>query len=412
VILPPRSARAERPAPRPRGTHARVTRPRWGRRIAASLAVLLVIAGGGTLVALESLKRNIRTVDLTPMLGDRPSPASVNPDGGQPVTILVMGSDSRAGDNGFVGGEVQPPKSDTTLMVHLSADRSRAIAVSIPRDSLVEIPDCQDAATTRLVPASRRMFNNAFETGGPGCTLRTVEGLTGVRIDHWVVVDFNGFKSVVDALGTVPICLAEPVNDTKHNIHLPAGRSEVDGRTALSYVRERYKLGDGGDLGRIERQQAFLASVLQKATSAGTLANPARMYAVLHAVTSSLVMNPELASLPRLIAFGQDVQRIGLKKIRFVTVPTGPAPGDPNRLVWADRAEALWMALREDRPLIDSRASSEPSTGPSPSPGRTAWPRPSGSGTDEPAPTTSPGPTGVILDGVRIRTADADICPS
>jgi LCP family protein required for cell wall assembly len=381
-----------------------------------SLAVVVALAGGGTFVALESLQRNIRTVDLTPMLGDRPSAAPVNPDGGRPVTILVMGSDSRAGDNGFVGGEVQPPKSDSTLVVHLSADRSRAIAVSIPRDSLVEIPDCRDSVTETTVPGSRRMFNNAFETGGPACTLRTVEHLTGVRIDHWVVVDFNGFTKVVDALGTVPICLDQPVNDTKHNIHLPAGRSEVDGKTALAYVRERYELGDGGDLGRIQRQQAFISSVLQKATSAGTLANPAKTYAVLEAVTSSLVMNPELASLPRLAAFGQDVQRIGLHKIRFVTVPTGPAPDDPNRLIWTDQAEALWTAVRDDRPVLDreaaggssassSRSGSTKGSGTVSSPGR------SGSA-EEPSPTASPSPAGVVLDRVPIRSADTDICPS
>ena len=289
-------------------------------------------------------------------------------------------------------------------MVHLAADRSWATAVSIPRDSVVEMPDCIDPQTGRTTPGSRRIFNDAFTTGGPACTLKTVESLTGVRIDDWVVVDFTGFTEVVDALGTVPICLSEPVNDTKHNIYLPAGRSEVDGQTALAYVRERYTLGDGSDLGRIERQQAFLSSVLQKATSAGTLVNPARTYAFLDAVTRSLLMNPELSSLTRLVAFAQDVQHVGLRNIQFITVPNGPDPNDINRLVWIDPAGELWTALRQDRPIdlgtgrrhrshavrLARARTSDPRRG------RLAWP--------------SPSPSQVVLDGVQGRSADTDIC--
>jgi LCP family protein required for cell wall assembly len=373
----------------------------WGRRILAALGILVLVAGGGSLVALKVLQGNIRTVDLTPMLGtDRPSAAPANPDGGRAITILVMGSDSRDGANGFIGGKEDGARSDTTLVVHLAADRTWAAAVSIPRDSVVEVPDCLDPTTQLIAAGSRRMFNDAFTTGGPACTLKTVESLTGLRIDHWVVVDFNGFKNVVDALGTVPICLAEPVDDPKHGIHLPAGRSEVNGTAALAYVRERYKIGDGSDLGRIDRQQAFLSSVLQKATSAGTLANPARTYSFLDAVTKSLVMNPELASLSRLAAFAQDIQKVGLKKIRFVTVPNGPDPADANRLVWIDSAETLWTALREDRP-IDTRK-------PRATPARSTPAASSSAGT----PSSSPSPSGVVLSGVTVRTADADICPA
>ncbi|MBK7624335.1 MAG: LCP family protein [Kineosporiaceae bacterium] len=402
--------RASHDVPARRGSHAAPSRPRWARRILAGVGVLVLLIGGGTVVAATVLKRNITTVDLTPALGtDRPSAAPIDPDGGRAVNFLVMGSDSRAGDNGFVGGAIDAPKSDTTLLVHLAADRSRAVAVSIPRDSLVDVPSCTDPVTRQTTPGSRRMFNNAFETGGPACTLRTVESLTGIRIDHWVVVEFNGFKNVVDALGTVPICLAQPVNDDQHNIHLPAGRSEVDGETALKYVRERYEIGDGSDLGRIDRQQAFIASVLQKATSTGTLSNPAKTYAVLRAVTGALTMNPELSSLTRLAGFAQAIQHVGLKKIRFLTVPTGPAPDDVNRLVWTDQAEQVWTALREDRPLetaADRDTDQDGTPSPTRSPSRGATP-----GTSSGA-SASPSPSGVVLDGVKVRSADADICPS
>lgn len=372
-----------------------------------AFTVLVLVAGGGTLVALTVLQGNIRTADLTPMLGgDRPSEAPVNPDGGRPVTILVMGSDSREGSNAFIGGTTETgAKSDTTLVVHLAADRGWATAVSIPRDSVVEVPDCLDPDTGEVHPGSRRIFNDAFTTGGPACTIKTVESLTGVRIDHWAVVDFSGFTQVVDALGTVEICLSEPVDDTEHNIHLPAGRSDVDGETALSYVRERYTLGDGSDLGRIERQQAFLSSVLQKATSAGTLANPARTYAFLDAVTRSLVMNPELSSLTRLGAFAQDVQHVGLENIQFITVPNGPDPDDPNRLVWTDQSVDLWTALRQDRP-IDLASDEEPGGTTTPEPQAA----PSGSASPGTGDLPSPSPSEVVIDGAAGRSADTDIC--
>ena len=369
-------------------------------------------------MALTVLQSNIRTADLTPMLGaDRPSLAPVNPDGGRPVNVLVMGSDSREGENGFIGGGTEAgAKSDTTLVVHLAADRSWASAVSIPRDSVVEVPDCIDPATGAVSPGSRRIFNDAFTTGGPACTLKTVESLTGVRIDDWVVVDFAGFTDVVDALGTVPICLSEPVNDTKHNIHLPAGRSDVDGQTALAYVRERYTLGDGGDLGRIQRQQAFLSSVLQKATSAGTLANPARTYAFLDAVTRSLLMNPELSSLTRLgrarpgraarrpeehpvphraqRSGSQRRQPAGLGRSGRRAVD-GPAPRPPHR-------PGLRRRGRDAVPLAAS-PSPEPSPSPAPSSSPHRPPRPH-------RPPSPSAPSQVVLDGVQWRSADTDIC--
>ncbi len=394
--------------PARRGSHAAPVRPHWARRILTAIGVVVLLVGGGTLVALKVLQGNIRTQDLTPMLGsDRPSQAPVNPDGGRPITVLVMGSDSREGENSFIGGGTETgAKSDTTLVVHLAADRSWASAVSIPRDSIVEVPDCTDPSTGAVEAGSRRIFNDAFTTGGPACTIKTVEELTGLRIDHWVVVDFTGFTKVVDALGTVPICLAEPVNDTKHNIHLPAGRSEVDGTTALSYVRERYTLGDGGDLGRIDRQQAFLSSVLQKATSAGTLANPARTYAFLDAVTSSLTMDPDLASLPRLAAFAQDVREVGLQHIQFITVPNGPDPNDINRLVWTDQAADLWTALAQDRRVDLAGADDGASSSPTP----TTPASPSEGPSPGPSVAPSPTPSGVVIDGASGRSADTDIC--
>jgi LCP family protein required for cell wall assembly len=357
------------PAKRRRRRHRVLIRTAW------TLAGLLVLTGAVGVAAALKLKGNIQAVDVTRNLGtDRPTAAPSDPAGDRPLNVLVLGSDSREGANGFVGGKVDEGRSDTTLVLHLSADRSRALAVSIPRDSVVTMPTCVDR-TGGTSPAAERQFNDAYTIGGVACTQRTVEQLTGLRIDHYVVVDFAGFKDMVDALGTVPICLPKPVNDTRHHITLPAGRSRVNGTQALAYVRERYALGDGGDLGRIDRQQAFLASVLQEAISAGTLTNPPRLYAFLSAATRSVTMDPALAGFGALTSLAKQVADIGLGHIQFVTVPNEPYEPDPNRLQWAASARQLWRAIRLDAPVsFGPRAGGTATGGGSPSGGSTAAP--------------------------------------
>jgi anionic cell wall polymer biosynthesis LytR-Cps2A-Psr (LCP) family protein len=166
-----------------------------------------------------------------------------------------------------------------------------------------------------------------------------------------VVVDFNGFKHMVDALGGVPVCVPEEVNDTIGNIHLPAGSYEVKGQQALNYVRLRHGLSENGDIGRMKRQQAFLASMANKAISAGTLANPVRLYNFLDAATKSLTTDPGLDNLRDLAGLAKQLKDIGLDNIQFLTVPFESYEPDPNRLVWAPEAEQLWDKLRHDEPL-------------------------------------------------------------
>jgi len=370
--------------------HGPVRRPRrlliWG---AWSVAGLVAVGGALAATAVWRLQSNIHTLDVTRQLGtNRPAVAPADAQGARPLNVLVLGSDSRDGANSFVGGKKDEGRSDTTLVLHLSADRTRAVAVSIPRDSMVTMPSCTDRAGVEH-PGGERQFNDAYTIGGVGCTQRTVEQLTGLRIDHYVVVDFAGFRDMVDALGSVTVCLPKAVNDTRHHITLPAGRSRVDGVQALEYVRERYALGDGGDLGRIDRQQAFISSVLQEATSAGTLTDPPRLYSFLSAATRSVTMDPDLAHLSSLTSLAQDVTGIGLHRIQFVTVPNEPWTADPNRLQWSSAARGLWRALRQDSP-VTFRSPDEPA--PTPTPDASA----------------SPGtPGGVAPASVRVRVINA-----
>jgi LCP family protein required for cell wall assembly len=229
------------------------------------------------------------------------------------------------------------------------------------------------------------MFNDAFAVGGPLCTVKTVEHLTDVRIDHFVVVDFNGFKKVVDALGGVQVCVPHEVNDTTGHIYLPAGTYNVKGERALDYVRVRHDLGvPNGDIGRLKRQQAFLASMTNKAISAGTLANPVRLYNFLDAATKSLTTDPGLASLSKLAGLAKSLKGIGLQHNQFLTVPFQEYAPDPNRLQWAPQAKKLWSRIRNDEPVGKKfgqvttaaqhagKPSKKKSSSPSPSPSRTA----------------------------------------
>jgi LCP family protein required for cell wall assembly len=320
--------------------------------VAAAVGVLVVIVGTGVFLVYRHLEGNITSLDTSKVLGtDRPHAfkgGAEHPH--DPLNILLLGSDTREGQGKAIGGET-PGLSDTTILLHLSADRQHAYGVSIPRDSMVDRPSCVRKDGNGVDPGGLSMFNEAYAVGGPGCTQRTVEQLTGVRIDHFVVVDFNGFKNMVDALGGVQVCVPEPVHDTVGHIDLPAGTYEVRGQQALNYVRVRHGISENGDIGRMKRQQAFLASMARKAISAGTLTNPVRLYSFLDAATKSLTTDPGLASLKELAGLAHQVQNIGLENIQFLTVPWEVYPPDHNRLIWAPQADKLWKRLREDAPL-------------------------------------------------------------
>ena len=333
--------------------------------VGASLSALLALVLAGGFLAYRHLNNNITTLpDLTTGLGtDRPSAMPQEPNvPDKPVNVLLIGSDTRAGQSGNIGGAT-PGLSDTTILLHLSADRKLAYGVSLPRDAMVNRPSCKRKDGNGTDPGGLSMFNEAYAVGGAACTGRTVEQLTGIRIDHFVVIDFNGFRSMVDALGGVQVCVPRKVNDTTGHISLPAGTYTVKGQRALDYVRVRHDIGsvDNGDIGRMKRQQAFLASMANKAVSAGTLVNPVRLYQFLDAATKSLTTDPGLASLSKLRSLASSFSGIGLDKIQFLTVPFQEYAPDPNRLQWAPSADRLWTRIKNDQP-VGKRLSGEVTT--------------------------------------------------
>jgi len=295
-------------------------------------------------------------------------------------------------------------------MAHVNATRTAAYGVSIPRDSMVQRPDCLSKDGKTTIPGGLSMFNEAYAIGGAGCTERTVEQLTGIRIDHFVVVDFNGFKHMVDALGGVEVCVPKPVHDTVGHINLKAGTYTVTGQQALDYVRVRHDLGaPTGDIGRMKRQQTFISAMIKKVVSAGTLANPVRLLKFLDAATNSLTTDPGFANLKQLASLGSSLKSIGLDHVKFITVPWEPWVQDPNRVAWKPEASGLWRLIRRDRqltPEYDSDAVT-PGSGSSASAGAST----SASAIGSPSGTSSPGtqtPSSTPTKTEEQKKADAE----
>ncbi|WP_369389639.1 LCP family protein [Streptomyces sp. CG1] len=340
-----------------------VRRRRWVKRAALGLAVLVVAGVGGGWAVYAKLSNNITADDaaareLEQYERERPT-ALVR--GAQ--NILLIGSDTRAGDgNAQYGRDLGSERSDTTILLHLAANRRSATAVSLPRDLMVDIPGCRQSDGSRSEPVFA-MFNHAFQVGGSACTIRTVEKLTDIRIDHHVVVDFSGFKEMVDAVDGVQVCLKEPIDDKAAKLKLPAGKVGLDGEQALGYVRARKSLGDGSDTERMERQQRFLAALVGKMQSNDVLLNPAKLYPVLDAATSSLTTDPELASLRGMYQLVRGLRDIPTERVQFLTVPRESYVYDTNRDQLVEpEAEKLFARLRADRPVAVAR--NTPGNGP------------------------------------------------
>jgi LCP family protein required for cell wall assembly len=330
----------------------RARRRTWRRRILWGSAAAVAVVLGVTVAGSAHLNANIKRVDISGALGsDRPTPTVTASGPNQPMNILVMGSDDRVGlDERTYGSDTVEggAHSDTNLLVHLSADRTWAMVVSIPRDSMVRSPkDCKDAKTP-VADGVIRQWNHNYTDGGPACVIRTLEYNTGVFVDHFVVVNFDGFKNMVDALGGVDVCLSKDVVDADSQFRLSAGMHVVNGTTALGYVRVRKTLGDGSDLGRIKRQQAFLSSVIQKVTKSSMLLRPDRLYAFLDAATQSITTDKGM-SVGTMKDIAGSVAGIGLDKITFYTVPTEQYPADHNRVQWTSGASQLWTAMTSDK---------------------------------------------------------------
>ncbi|MGW7285235.1 LCP family glycopolymer transferase [Streptomyces sp. NPDC054847] len=326
----------------------------WMRWAALGTSLVVLAAAGAGWWFYRKLDSNITTdttaaAELETYEKERPTPVAVDAQ-----NILLLGSDTRAGEGNSKYGRDEnggSQRSDTTILLHIAADRKSATAMSIPRDLLVTVPSCGKPDGSRSKEQTAQ-FNWAFQFGGAACTIRTVEKFTGVRIDHHMVIDFRGFKDMVDAVDGVEVCLKEPIDDKDARLKLPAGPQTLHGEEALGFVRARKTLGNGSDTERMERQQQFLGALVKKVQSNGVLLNPTRLYPVLDAATKSITTDPGLDSLKDLYDLTRSLRSIPTEKVQFLTVPRQPHAANPNRdeLVQPD-ADQLFESLREDDPV-------------------------------------------------------------
>ncbi len=291
---------------------------------------------------------SIRRENVTSaMLGKRP-PYTAG------LNILVIGSDSRAGLGRKFGTGIDGARSDTMMLLHIAPGHTRADIISFPRDSMVPIIACQADGVgdpgQQAQPGQLERLNSTFAYGGAPCLWKTLEQVTGIRIDHFIEVDFTGFESIVNDVGGVPVCLPYAVNNPLSGLNLSAGKHMVTGAQALAFVRTRENTGDGSDTERIQRQQFFLAAVMQKLKATNLLAQPTRIYAVVRDAAKSLTTDSGL-DLSTMLRIADSMKSLNSSAVQFITVPNGPYPGDPAaELIWAQpQADNLFKAIEDDQ---------------------------------------------------------------
>ena len=332
--------------------------------IASALVLVVTIAGGAYSALFSQLQGNVASVDVSDQIGvDVGEPIPVTDEAGNytPVNVLLMGSDTREGkgNRGFgSAAEFGGQRSDTTILLHIAADRKSAIALSIPRDTWIKQPVCKKDGQT--VGGDYGRFNEVIQIGGPGCTLKAVREMTGVDVRNFMLVDFGGFKRIVNALGGVEVCLTEAVNDPQSGLKLPAGKSLVDGDQALAFVRARKSLGDGSDIQRIRRQQAFISSLIQKITSNQVLLNPVSLYDLLNSGTESLTADKQFADLNTLRDLALSAKDMQPSDISFVTLPWQVRSDGATVEMVASKADPIFEAMRNDAPWPPKKDPNQP----------------------------------------------------
>ncbi|SDN66292.1 transcriptional attenuator, LytR family [Streptomyces sp. cf386] len=339
------------PRHRAKGRRRKPRDKRKGLMVMAWTAAGIVVLGGtGAGYLYFKLNGNIKSVDIDQALGtDRPEKV----DNGS-ENILVLGSDTRSGNNKKVGGGTDDgsARSDTAMVVHVYEGHKKASVVSIPRDTLVDRPKCTDANGTTHDAASGVMFNEAYGTGGAACAVKTVESLSGIRMDHYLEVDFSGFQKLIDELGGVEVTTTKNINDPDSHLNLKAGTHQLTGKQALGLVRTRHGVGDGSDLGRIQLQQAFIKALINQVKDINLFGNPKRLYDLANTATKTVTTDSDLGSVNKLMSFAGGLKGISSKNMNMVTMPVRYDPADLNRvLVAKTKAQLVWDALKNDKAI-------------------------------------------------------------
>ncbi|MDX3641119.1 LCP family protein [Streptomyces sp. MB09-02B] len=276
------------------------------------------------------------------------------------INLLVIGTDKRTGaGNGSYGDKDSVGHADTTILLHVSKDRTNATAMSIPRDMIVDVPDClttqEDGSKKNIRGTPNVRFNTSLGQYGrtPSCTMRTVEELTGIKSDHFMVADFNAVKTLSTAIGGVEVCLEKDIKDSKSKLDLTAGKHTIEGEEALAFLRTRYSVGLGSDLSRIELQQQFLSSMIRQMKSKDTLTDPTKVLDLAEAATSALSVDSTISDIKKLASLGQEVGKVKTKNITFTTVPVIDNTDGATVLPKPQSAQQLFDTIRSDISLTE-----------------------------------------------------------
>ncbi|MDT0310242.1 LCP family protein [Streptomyces sp. DSM 44917] len=408
------------PGPRPTGTsgpderpgraaarRARRSRkkpkPRWRRTLvwaSGGLALLIVGVAAAGFLYIWYLNSNIdkEPLNLSDNQLERSQP---NAAGQVPLNILLLGSDSRTGEENqsLGGGSEGGQRADVQMLLHASADRSNISVISVPRDTMVTIPECTDPDTGEVYPElQKERINAALGHGGPGCVVATWELLTGIPIDHFMMIDFAGVVDMADAVGGVPVCVTANVDDPDSHLRLEAGTTVVEGEQALAWLRTRHAFEYGGDVPRTRAQQIYLSNMVEQLQAGTSLTNPGRLMDLAEAATNALTVDNALGSVQDLYDLGTDLRSVPNERVNMVTMPSLPDPDNPEITLVPDpeRSEEIFSLVRDDIPLDDPDA--EP---------------PAASESEEPTeePAAEPDPAAEISVSVRNGTGTDVLLP-
>lgn len=329
------------------------------RRLGIGVLAFSLVLGIGAAAAYWKFNNNIESAAL----GDTDHVVKDDTPKGA-LNILFIGSDSRKLETKGYGSE-KGQRSDALMLVHFSKGNTRIDAVQIPRDTLTDLPACDDTGSGAFAGGANQMINSAL-AGGPACSVRAVEQLSGVRINHFVQLDFDGFASMVNALGGVNVCLNQAMVDPDAKLDLPAGKQKLKGKDALALARTRHAVGDGSDIGRLGHQQVVMSSIISQARSAGTLTRPDRLFKFVNALTSSITVDNGISSISKLTGLAKRAKAVDDSEIRFVTMPNGAAPTDPNRVVKTADADTIFGAIADDQKVPVEAKDAETTTNATP----------------------------------------------
>lgn len=352
-----------------------------------SIAVLAISAISA--LAFGTVTASINKIDVFSGIDKRPEKKSTA------MNYLLVGSDTREGLSKAelkalrVGSVATAAgkRSDTMLLVHISKARDKAVMISIPRDTFALIPE-HTSKSGKLIPAVYSKINSSFNWGGAPLLIQTIEEMTELKIDHYIEINFAGFARIVDSIGGVEVCTKKNINDPKSHLILEAGVHTLNGIESLKYVRTR-EFDGLGDLGRMQRQQAFMSAVLRKATSAGVLLNPVTMASFINSSLSAVTTDSELKNSD-LIALAKQMKSLSTSSVRTLTVPLSNlnyySNGVTSAVLWDPvLAPQLWTRLREDQAVVDEVVAS-------------------------PSPSSTKSPSVEIIDKFKTRTAEDNVC--